>query len=279
MKHLFILILGLSISSFGFATESRPNIILVLVDDMGWMDLSCQGSDYYKTPAIDQLAKDGIRFTNGYAACAVCSPTRAAVQTGRHPHRIGITDWIRSRFQRGKLGTPDKNPTKYTGGKNQQLLCPPNPYWMEHSEITIAEILKENGYATGYIGKWHLGDPDWYPPAQGYTENRGGCDYGQPPSFFDPYNQPKGRHETLRERDSTASRAAKERRVPDPPRGGRGGSPHPPVARREEALLPTGRALRGAHPHPGHRGGRREVQAGGQEGCPCPLRRDGGVGR
>ncbi len=177
----------------------QPNIIVILVDDMGWMDLSCQGSDYYKTPAIDRLATEGIRFTNGYAACAVCSPTRAALQTGRYPHRVGVTDWIRSRFQRGRIGTPDKNPTEYVGGKNRAFLCPPNPYWMEHEEITIAEALKSRGYQSGYIGKWHLGDPAWFPPGQGYDENKGGCDYGQPPSYFDPYNQPKGRHETLRQ--------------------------------------------------------------------------------
>ena len=97
--------------------NQKPNVILVLVDDMGWMDLSCQGSDFYRTPNVDRLADEGITYTNGYAACAVCSPTRAAVQTGRYPHRLGVTDWIRSLFQRGGLGTPDKNPTEYVGGK------------------------------------------------------------------------------------------------------------------------------------------------------------------
>ncbi len=179
--------------------EKPPNIILILVDDLGWMDLSCQGSDFYRTPNIDRLASEGIRFTDGYAACAVCSPTRAAVQTGRHPHRVGVTDWIRSRFQRGNLGTPEKNPTEYVGGKKSQLLCPPNPFWMEHEEVTLAEVLQKNSYKTAYIGKWHLGDPAWYPEHQGFDENRGGCDYGQPPSYFDPFNQPKGRHESLRE--------------------------------------------------------------------------------
>lgn len=181
------------------AADQPPNIVLVLVDDLGWMDLSCQGSDYYKTPNIDALATGGIRFTNAYAACAVCSPTRAAVQTGRYPGRTGITDWIRSRFQRGNIGTPDKNPTEYVGGKNRNFLCPPNPYWMEHSELTIAEALQPAGYKSAYVGKWHLGDPAWYPEHQGFDKNVGGCDYGQPPSYFDPYNQPKHRHHTIRE--------------------------------------------------------------------------------
>ena len=193
-RILFLLLLFLAFQ----AQARQPNIVLILVDDLGWMDLSCQGSDFYRTPNVDRLAKEGMRFTSGYAACAVCSPTRAAVQTGRYPHRVGVTDWIRSRFQRGNIGTPEKNPTEYVGGKNRALLCPPNPYWMAHEEITIAEALKESGYKTAYIGKWHLGDPDWYPEQQGYDENYGGCDYGQPPSYFDPFNQPKGRHETLR---------------------------------------------------------------------------------
>ena len=176
-----------------------PNFIVILVDDLGWRDLSCQGSDYYQTPNIDRLAEGGVRFTDAYAACAVCSPTRAALQTGKYPGRIGVTDWIRSRFQRGNLGTPERNPTKYVGGKNRRLLCPPNPYWMEHEEVTIAERLGSVGYRTAHIGKWHLGDPDWYPEAQGYEENRGGCDYGQPPSYFDPFRQENHRHPTIRE--------------------------------------------------------------------------------
>jgi len=181
------------------AAEDQPlNFILILVDDMGWMDLSCQGSDYYRTPHIDRLAEEGMRFTNGYAACAVCSPTRAAVQTGRYPGRIGVTDWIRSRFQRGGKGTPEQNPTEYVGGANRKLLCPPNPFWMEHEEVTISEVLKAKGYQSAYIGKWHLGDDAWYPERQGFDENRGGCDYGQPPSYFDPYNQPNHKHEMIR---------------------------------------------------------------------------------
>ncbi len=188
-------------SSFLIAHSSfaaKPNIILILVDDLGWMDLSCQGSDYFKTPHIDRLAAEGMRFTDAYAACAVCSPTRAAVQTGRYPGRTGVTDWIRSRFQRGGIGTPHANPTEYVGGPKNKLLCPPNPFWLEHEEITIAEALGAEGYKSAYIGKWHLGDDAWYPTKQGYDENRGGCDYGQPPSYFDPFNKPDHKDEMIR---------------------------------------------------------------------------------
>ena len=194
---LFLLTVLIVVFCSCLNAAEKPNVIVILVDDMGWMDLSCQGSDYYKTPAIDSIAEGGMRFTNGYAACAVCSPTRAAVQTGRYPHRVGLTDYIRHRFYIGRRPLKE-NPTKYTGGRNQKVLCPPNPYWMEHEEITIAEALKEAGYKSGYIGKWHLGDPDWYPEGQGYDVNRGGCFYGQPPSYFDPYNKPKSKHESLR---------------------------------------------------------------------------------
>ncbi len=181
------------------SAEKPLNFIVILVDDMGWMDLSCQGGDFYRTPNVDRLANEGMRFTNAYAACAVCSPTRAAVQTGRYPARTGVTDWIRARFQRGDIGTPEKNPLDYVGGKNKKFLCPPNPYWLEHDEITIAEALKTAGYKSAHIGKWHLGDEAWYPPGQGYDVNKGGCDYGQPPSYFDPFNQPKNKNKMIRE--------------------------------------------------------------------------------
>lgn len=202
MKHAFtpvlLLIMWAACAQAERPDASKLNFVLILVDDLGWMDLSCQGSDYYRTPNIDRIAAEGIRFTNGYAACAVCSPTRAAVQTGRYPGRVGVTDWIRALFQRGSLGTPEENPTEYVGGKNRRLLCPPNPFWMEHEEQTIAESLGAAGYRTAYIGKWHLGDEAWYPTGQGYDVNKGGCDYGQPPNYFDPFNQPKHRHEMIR---------------------------------------------------------------------------------
>ncbi len=190
---LFVLAVG------SVRAEERPlNFVVILVDDLGWMDLSCQGSTYYRTPHIDRLAAEGMRFTNAYAACAVCSPTRAALQTGRYPARIGVTDWIRALFQRGAIGTPEQNPVEYVGSPKRRYLCPPNPYWMEHEEVTLAERLQAHGYRTAHIGKWHLGDEAWYPHAQGYDENFGGCDYGQPPSYFDPFQQPKHKHPMIR---------------------------------------------------------------------------------
>lgn len=166
---------------------NRPNFVFFLIDDLGWRDTACYGSNYYETPNIDRLASEGMLFTNAYAACAVCSPTRAAVMTGRYPARLGVTDWIRSRFQGGKIPADKENPTEYVGGKNRKLLCPPNALWMELSEITIAEALKSVGYVTCHVGKWHLGADDWYPDRQGFDYNIGGCDFGQPPSYFDPY--------------------------------------------------------------------------------------------
>jgi arylsulfatase A-like enzyme len=196
-RRQFLKTTGLGLSSLIFLgckdklIRNKPNIILILVDDLGWTDLGCYGSKYYETPNIDHLASQGIKFINGYAACAVCSPTRAAVMTGRYPARLGITDWIRARFQGGKIPENKQNPTQYVGGENRKLLCPPNPLWMELEEVTIAEILKNAGYTTCHIGKWHLGGDEWYPEKQGFDYNIGGCDYGQPPNYFDPYFRKK----------------------------------------------------------------------------------------
>lgn len=190
-RRLFLkkLSFGTLFLSFPIATLScnikrkNPNIVLINVDDLGWTDLGCYGSKYYETPNIDQLATQGVRFTNAYAAAAVCSPTRASIMTGKYPARHGITDWIRAEFQGG--GT--KNINAYTQNSSKKLVCPLNPFHMDLSEVTIAEILKQRGYSTCHIGKWHLGTNEWYPENQGFDINVAGCDYGQPPSYFDPY--------------------------------------------------------------------------------------------
>jgi len=149
-----------------------------MVDDLGWTGLGCYGSRYYETPNIDRLASQGIRFTDGYATCAVCSPTRASLMTGRYPARVGITDWILPQWM---------DDEDYTPGKGKRLLCPKNPRHMELDEVTFAEILDAAGYTTCHIGKWHLGKEEYYPDKQGFDYNIGGCDLGWPPNFFDPY--------------------------------------------------------------------------------------------
>ena len=172
------------------AATPPPNVIVVLVDDLGWMDLGCQGSDFYRTPNIDRLAATGMRFTDGYASCAVCSPTRAALMTGRSPARLGITDWIRAEFQLSARQWPnirDRFGYHRTGSADRELLTPVNDMQLPHSEITLAELLKPIGYASAFIGKWHLGGRGHLPVDQGFDENYGGWDYGQPPSYFDPF--------------------------------------------------------------------------------------------
>jgi arylsulfatase A-like enzyme len=155
------------------ATPARPNVIVVLVDDMGWRDLSCQGSDYFETPHVDRLAARGMRFTRGYSACTVCSPTRAAILTGQYPARLHVTDWIPGHARPfAPLAVPAW----------RQLLAP--------ETVTIAERLRAAGYATASIGKWHLGDEDNFPEVHGFDRNVGGTSRGQPPSYFSPYKIP-----------------------------------------------------------------------------------------
>lgn len=180
--------LGTLVSCTLLKKEKRPNIILINIDDLGWRDLGCFGSEYYETPNIDRLASKGMKFTNAYASCAVCSPTRASIMTGRYPARIGVTDWIHHLDKEGNAAwEEERNPTDYVWGKKRLLLCPPNPYWMELNELTIAEVLKPAGYTTCHIGKWHLGYEPWFPDKQGFDINIGGGEIGQPPTYFDPY--------------------------------------------------------------------------------------------
>ena len=172
--------------------DSLPNIVLIVVDDLGWKDVGFMGSDYYETPNIDKLADQGMYFTDAYAAAAICSPTRAAIMTGKYPARLGITDWIRAKFQGGGseevVGYEAREPSgDYWEEEDTFLLCPKNPYHLRKGEITVAEHLKMAGYSTCHIGKWHLGTEGFFPSDQGFQYNIAGCDYGQPPSYFDPY--------------------------------------------------------------------------------------------
>ncbi len=156
--------------------DRQPNFVFILVDDLGWADIKCNYPEsFYDTPNIDRLAQSGVRFTQAYSANPVCSPTRAAILTGKHPNRIDITDWI-----------PGDDP------KDRPLLGPRDADRLALEEITIAEKLKEKGYKTGFIGKWHLGGEGFYPENQGFDINIGGHDKGSPPGgYYSPYKNPK----------------------------------------------------------------------------------------
>ncbi|MHC4156541.1 MAG: sulfatase-like hydrolase/transferase [Planctomycetota bacterium] len=141
------------------AKTKRPNIILILIDDMGWKDLGCYGASFFETPNIDRLAAEGMRFTDAYAACAVCTPTRASILTGKYPARLHMDGHIR----------PDLKPYPQGSGK---LINPQFKQWLEPSEETIAEALKTGGYVSASIGKWHLGEqsgPQYRPQNQGFS--------------------------------------------------------------------------------------------------------------
>jgi len=157
------------------AADARPpNVVFFLIDDLGWTDLGCFGSDLYETPHIDKLAKQGMKFTNAYAACTVCSPTRAALMTGKYPARLHITDWIHG----------SKRP-------NAKLAIPKWTEYLPREEFTVASALKEAGYVGASVGKWHLGNKEeGYPDQHGFDLNVAGYEAGQPPSYFSPYKIP-----------------------------------------------------------------------------------------
>jgi arylsulfatase A len=165
----------------------KPNIVLILADDLGWTDLACFGSKLYETPNIDQLARDGMKFTQNYSACTVCSPTRAALLTGKYPARLHITDWI-----------PGQMP------ENPKLIVPDWTKYLPLEEITIARALKEWGYSTASIGKWHLGGEEYYPDKHGFDINIAGTEKPNTEHYFSPYgistlpDGPKGEYVTDR---------------------------------------------------------------------------------
>ncbi len=155
--------------------SDKKNVVFILVDDLGWKDLGCYGSEFYETPNIDRLASKGTLFTNAYSANPVCSPTRAAIMTGKHPSRVGITDWLQGHDP-----------------KDRELLGPQDLTEMPLQEVTIAEVLKDEGYKTFFAGKWHLGDTGFFPEDQGFDINKGGHHMGQPPGgYYSPYDNPK----------------------------------------------------------------------------------------
>ena len=153
------------------AAATHTNIVLILADDFGWTDLACYGSKLYESPNIDRLAREGVRFTQAYSACTVCSPSRAAILTGKYPARLHITDWI--------PGLPPQNPklTEVDWTKYLPL-----------NEVTIGAALHPAGYATASIGKWHLGDAPYWPDKHGFDINIAGTEAPNPKTYFAPYN-------------------------------------------------------------------------------------------
>jgi arylsulfatase A len=182
------------VDSFGQSKkETRlPNVVLIMADDLGWKDLHCYGNEKLDTPNIDRLAKQGLLFTDAYSASPVCTPTRAALMTGESPARLNITNHA--------AGHP---PAFQMPGTN--LVTPHWQRYLPLEKVTLAEQLKSAGYATGFVGKWHLShsqqhkpngknkalsEPELRPEHQGFEINIGGCDFGGPPSYFSPYKLP-----------------------------------------------------------------------------------------
>ena len=171
MIRIWILIL-VGFLAFRIDAAKRPNLILILADDLGWSDLSCYGNDLHQTPNLDRLAKQGVRFTDAYSASPVCTPTRAAILTGLHPARLHMTIWRESALNRG----------------NRKLLQPVCLDSLPLKYVTLAEVFKQAGYFNAHIGKWHLGRAESYPQAHGFHVNIGGTLWGAPQTFWYPYN-------------------------------------------------------------------------------------------
>ncbi len=154
-----------------------PNVVLVLVDDLGWMDLGCQGSEFFETPRIDALAAGGVRFTDAYANCPVCSPSRAALMTGQYPGRVSFTGHITA------IG-------RHRHPEGSAIIPPRDLMHLRPEAETVAEALSRAGYVSASIGKWHLGGEDSWPLAHGFDVNIAGHTHGSPAGYFHPYRNP-----------------------------------------------------------------------------------------
>lgn len=151
--------------------STRPNVVLILVDDLGWTDLSCYGSTFYETPNLDALAAGGVQFTEAYAAAPVCSPSRAALMSGKYPARVGVTNWI--------------------GGHAVGVLADvPYFHGLPQNEYSLARAMRDGGYHSWHVGKWHLGERESAPEQHGFDVNIGGGADGSPSSYFSPYRLP-----------------------------------------------------------------------------------------
>lgn len=182
-KLISLLWVFLLLAFKGLATNDKkahPNVVFILVDDLGWTDLGYAGGTFYETPNLDKLAASGVAFTNAYAACPVCSPSRAAIMSGKYPARLNLTDWIPGNRH-------------YGPHKDQKLASHPFKLQLDLEEYTLAEAFKDAGYITFFAGKWHLGEEEkYYPDHQGFDINKGGNNTGTPAGgYFSPYKNPQ----------------------------------------------------------------------------------------
>ena len=189
IKKLSFLLLLMLLSSCNKESLDKPNIILIVADDLGWSDLSYMGSKYYETPNIDKLSKSGMTFYNGYASSANCAPSRATMLSGKYHTEHGIYTVRNS--DRGSR-------------KTRKIIPIETKTTLDLDFFVIPEMLKEVGYTNGHFGKWHLGDVGFHPEQSGFDVNIGGNRHGGPGGYFAPYpnpeleNEPKGEYLTDR---------------------------------------------------------------------------------
>ncbi len=177
----------------------KPNVLFILADDFGNHDMSGEGSAYYETPNIDRISNEGMNFTNGYATCQVCSPSRASIMSGKNPARHGITDWI---------GARTGEAWRKAGRKNQ-LLPPEYVHQLPGEYTTLPEAMKSAGYKTFFAGKWHLGEEGSWPTDHGFDINKGGWTVGSPRGgFYGPWENPNLKN--IKDGESLTMRLAAE---------------------------------------------------------------------
>ena len=204
---LLLLLCGTTLSQAEPASSERPNFVFLLVDDLGWSHIASYGNPFFETPSVDRLAREGMKFTQAYAACAVCSPTRASIQTGKYPARLGVTDYIPGEHH-----------------PEAPLVTLPTRQELPLEEVCLAEALKEHGYQTAFLGKWHLGKAPYYPQHHGYDVNIAGCSAGGPPKgYFFPWgvehieDGPEGEYLTDRLTDEAVGLLEAYAAIPDDP--------------------------------------------------------------
>ena len=191
LKKLLVFPFTVLACALAVAAERPKNVLVFLADDYGAMDFGAANPrTFYETPNLDRFAAQGVRFSSGYSANPVCSPTRYSIQTGKYPTRAGLTNYL-------------------AGVRAERFEAAPLTREMPHAEVTLAELLKQRGYRTAFVGKWHLGDEPFWPESQGYEVNIGGFSRGSPASYFSPYKNPRlkdgpeGEHLTARLADES----------------------------------------------------------------------------